>query len=127
MTRKLLIVEDEAIIVMLLEQVLEPLRDEGVELLIANDGAEGLAMIRAHRPELVLLDGMMPVMSGFEVCRVVKSDEALRGIRVAMITARARGGERSATAAPDADHFFLKPFEPDEVLGYVRRVLGLAG
>jgi DNA-binding response OmpR family regulator len=124
--KKVLLVEDEAVILMLLEQTLEPIFERGVEVLSASDGAEGLEAIRAHRPDLVLLDGTMPVMNGFEVCRAVRADETLRGVQITMLTARSQESDRAAAMAAGADHYLLKPFVPDEVLRHVARVLDLA-
>ncbi len=126
MGRKVLLVEDEAVILMLLEQTLEPLLDHGVEVLTAPDGAAGLEAIRVHRPDVVLLDGNMPLMTGFEVCRAVKSDAALRSVQVTMLTARSQASDRAAAAEAGADHYFLKPFVPDEVLHHVARGLDIA-
>ncbi|MFN7697536.1 MAG: response regulator [Deltaproteobacteria bacterium] len=126
MHKKVLLVEDEAVILMLLEQTLEPIFERGVEVLSASDGAEGLEAIRAHRPDLVLLDGTMPVMNGFEVCRAVRADETLRGVQITMLTARSQESDRAAAMAAGADHYLLKPFVPDEVLRHVARVLDLA-
>ncbi len=78
MSKKLLICDDEPHIRMLLEQTLEELEDEGVEILIAADGEEGLVTIQEEKPDLVFLDVMMPKRSGFEVCELVKQQDDLK-------------------------------------------------
>nr|MCU0673515.1 response regulator [Myxococcota bacterium] len=86
MSKKILIVDDEAHIRLLLEQTLDPLVDAGVDLLTASNGGEALELITRERPELVLLDVMMPVMNGFDVCKRVKADAALASTFVMMLT-----------------------------------------
>ena len=74
MEKKILIVDDEAHIRMLIEQTLEDLEDEGVEIITATNGEEALDAIKTEKPNLVFLDVMMPKMSGFEVCQMVKNE-----------------------------------------------------
>ncbi len=74
MTQKILIVDDEPNILILLEQALEALEDEGVELLTARNGEEALEKIKTEKPNLVFLDVMMPKMNGLEVCHAVKHE-----------------------------------------------------
>ena len=93
-TRKILIVDDEAHIRTLLEQTLEDLEDEGVELLTATDGAAGLALVEAERPDLVFLDVMMPTMNGYEVCRAVRSDLGLTDVTIVLLTAKGQEADR---------------------------------
>ncbi len=123
---QILIVDDEAHIRLLLEQTLEDLEDEGVELTMAENGAEALEIIRAERPDLVFLDVMMPKLSGFDVCRAVKEDPALDGVYVALLTAKGQECERHKGLDAGADIYLTKPFNPDEILGLARKVLGLA-
>ncbi|MHC5732917.1 MAG: response regulator, partial [Nostoc sp.] len=72
MTQKILIVDDEPNILILMEQALEALEDEGVELLTARNGEEALEIIKTEKPNLVFLDVMMPKMNGLKVCQIVK-------------------------------------------------------
>ncbi|HEY9710062.1 MAG TPA: response regulator, partial [Oculatellaceae cyanobacterium] len=74
MLKKILIVDDEPHLRLLLEQTLEELEDEGVELLTADNGEEALEAIRTEIPDLVFLDVMMPKMNGFDVCNAVRND-----------------------------------------------------
>ena len=123
---QILIVDDEAHIRLLLEQTLEDLEDEGVELTMAENGAEALEIIRAERPDLVFLDVMMPKMSGFDVCRAVKEDPALDGVYIALLTAKGQESEKNTGLDAGADIYLTKPFNPDEILTMARKILGLA-
>jgi DNA-binding response OmpR family regulator len=125
MEPKILIVDDEAHIRLLLEQTLEELEDEGVDLLIATNGEQALELIRAERPQLVLLDVMMPKMSGFDVCRVVKRELGLKDVHVMMLTAKGQEFDRQKGHEVGADIYITKPFDPDELLAMAKRVLSL--
>ena len=125
MSKKLLIVDDEPHILLLLEQALEELEDGGVELLTATNGGDALETIRRERPDLVLLDVMMPVMNGFEVCKTVKGDDSLSSTYVAILTAKGQELDRATGADVGADVYLTKPFDPDEVLERAAEVLGV--
>lgn len=125
MSKKVLIVDDEAHIRLLLEQTLDPLVDAGVDLLTASNGGEALELITRERPELVLLDVMMPVMNGFDVCKRVKADATLASTFVMMLTAKGQELDRVTGAEVGADLYLTKPFDPDDVLRRAATVLGL--
>jgi len=124
MPQKILIVDDEAHIRLLIGQTLEELLDLDVELLAAGDGAEALALIQAEQPALVYLDVMMPKMDGFEVCRTVKRDLGL-SVHVVMLTAKGQEFDKQQGTAVGVDEYMTKPFDPDELLRKAREVLGL--
>ena len=88
MDKKILVVDDEAHIRMLIEQTLEDLEDEGVEIMTATNGEEALDAIKSEKPNLVFLDVMMPKMSGFEVCQMVKNELKINDVYIIMITAK---------------------------------------
>ena len=125
MERKILIVDDEAHIRLLLEQTLEELEDEGVELLIAADGAEALEIIQEERPNLVFLDVMMPRMNGLDVCHAVKHELGLHDVYVVMLTAKGQEFDRQRGHEVGADTYVTKPFDPDDLLDMAVEVLGL--
>jgi len=125
MTKKLLIVDDEPHIRLLLEQTLEDLEDEGVELFSASNGAEALEKIRSELPDLVFLDVMMPKMNGFDVCNAVKNELKLENIYIIMLTAKGQEFDKQRGNEVGADIYMTKPFDPDEVLEKSREVLGL--
>ncbi len=122
---KILIVDDEPHIRMLLEETLETLEEEGVALLYAENGEEGLALIKEERPSLVFLDVMMPRMNGFDVCDWVKNKLALDGVYVVMLTAKGQEFDSQRGLESGADVYMTKPFRPSEVLMLARTVLGM--
>jgi DNA-binding response OmpR family regulator len=126
MTQKILIVDDEPHIRLLLAQTLEELEDEDVEILTAENGEEGLAEIQAEHPNLVFLDVMMPKMNGFDVCHAVKNELKLSDIFVIMLTAKGQEFDRQRGQAVGADIYMTKPFDPDEVMAKAREVLQLS-
>lgn len=125
MSKKVLIVDDEPHIRLLLEQTLDELEDLGVELLTAKHGGEALELVRGERPQVVLLDVMMPVMNGFDVCRTIKGDDELKDTYVVLLTAKGQEFDRASGAAAGADVYVTKPFDPDEVLERTASVLGV--
>jgi DNA-binding response OmpR family regulator len=120
----IVIADDEAHIRLLIEQTLEDLADEGVELLAVGDGATALDTIRERRPGLVILDAMMPRMNGFDVCQAVKNDLGLQDVYVILLTAKGQEYDRQHGEQVGANLYMTKPFDPDELLGKAREVLG---
>ena len=125
MTKKLLIVDDEPHIRMLIEQTLEDLEDEGVELLFACNGEEALSIILEQRPNMVFLDVMMPKMNGMEVCQRVKNDEGTDGTYIALLTAKGQEVDKQKGKDVGADIYLTKPFDPDVLLDLAREILQL--
>jgi DNA-binding response OmpR family regulator len=125
MNRKILIVDDEAHIRLLLEQTLEDLEEEGVTVLTAADGEEGLEAIRAERPSLVLLDVMMPRINGFDVCHTVKREMKLDEVTVVLLTAKGQEYDKLRGDEVGADLYLTKPFDPDAILELAQRILNL--
>lgn len=119
---KVVIVDDEVHIRALLEQTLEDLEGEP-EILIAANGAEGLALIEREQPQLVFLDVMMPLMNGYDVCSAVRSNPALTGTTIVMLTAKGQESDRVRGLEVGAHHFTTKPFDPDQILDLARAIL----
>lgn len=124
MSQKILIVDDEPNIVILMEQALESLEDEGVELLTARNGVEALETIKTEKPNLVFLDVMMPKMSGLEVCEVVKHELQMTDVYIIMLTAKGQEFDKQKGMDVGADLYLTKPFRPKEVLEKSMQVLG---
>jgi DNA-binding response OmpR family regulator len=122
---KILIADDESHIRMLLEQTLEELEDEGVELLVVDNGADALESIKEERPEIVLLDVMMPKMNGFEVCHTVKNELGIKDVYIIMLTAKGQEFDKQKGSEAGADIYMTKPFNPDEIVEKVREALGI--
>ena len=120
MGARVLIADDEPNIVTSLEFLL---RKRKYEVCVARDGEEALRLVESFLPDLVLLDVMMPLRDGFEVCRRIRENPILRHVRVAMLTARGRNAERDAGFALGADAYVTKPFSTRELLAKVDQFL----
>ena len=125
MTKKLLIVDDEPHIRLLLEQTLEELEDYDVEILTATNGLEALEMIQSEKPNLVFLDVMMPKMNGYDVCKKVKGELGMTDVYIIMLTAKGQEFDRSRGKNMGADIYMTKPFDPDEILEKSYEILGI--
>jgi DNA-binding response OmpR family regulator len=121
--KKILIVDDEAYIRLLIEQTLEDLEDQGVEILTTDNGLDALQLVREEKPDLVILDVMMPKMNGYDVCRVIKRDLLMDDVYVVLLTAKGQEFDRQIGTQAGADIFMTKPFDPDELLSLTMRVL----
>ena len=119
--KHVLIADDEANIVISLEFLM---KREGHRVTVARDGEAALAAIRAERPDLVLLDVMMPGTSGFEVCQAVRADESLAGVKILMLSAKGRDTDLAKGSALGADAYMTKPFSTRELADKVRELLG---
>jgi two-component system, OmpR family, alkaline phosphatase synthesis response regulator PhoP len=125
MPQKILIVDDEAHIRMLIEQTLEELEDEGVEFFTAENGEMALEVIREEKPDLIFLDVMMPKLNGMEVCRRVKQEMGLKDIYIVLLTAKGQESDRQKGLDVGADVYMTKPFDPELILEKAREVLDL--
>ena len=123
MEHKILIVDDEAHIRMLIEQTLEELEDEGVEFLTAENGEVALEIIQKENPRLVFLDVMMPKMNGMEVCRRVKKELQLENVFIVLLTAKGQELDRQRGQEVGADVYMTKPFDPEVLLNKAKEVL----
>jgi DNA-binding response OmpR family regulator len=121
MTRKILIADDEPNIVTALEFLL---RKNGYEVLIARNGDAALSLVEQHRPDLVLLDVMMPVRSGYEVCQRLRERPEWRGIKIVMLTAKGREAEMNKGLSVGADLYITKPFSTRELVQKIGAMLG---
>jgi DNA-binding response OmpR family regulator len=122
---KILIVDDEPHLRMLIQQTLEELEDEGVEILTAANVDEALQTIRDEQPNLVFLDVMMPKKNGFDVCQAVKHEMGLGHIHIILLTAKGQEFDRQRGQDVGADLYMTKPFDPDALMAKARAVLGL--
>jgi DNA-binding response OmpR family regulator len=125
MDPKILIVDDEAHIRILLERTLIDFEDEGVEILMAENGEEALELIKAEKPKLVFLDVMMPKMNGFDVCHTVKNELKMDDVYIVLLTAKGQEYDKQKGTDVGADVYLTKPFDPDEIRDKVEEVLGL--
>jgi len=118
--RKILIIEDESDVADLLSL---NLRKAGFRVSTAADGASGLQKARDDRPDFIILDLMLPKMSGLEVCKILKSDTATNHIPILMLTARAEEIDRIVGLEFGADDYVTKPFSPREVVLRIKAIL----
>ncbi len=125
MDPKILIVDDEAHIRILLERTLIDFEDDGVEILMAENGEEALELIKTEQPNLVFLDVMMPKMNGFDVCHTVKKELKMDDVYIVMLTAKGQEYDKQKGTDVGADVYMTKPFDPDEIYDKVEEVLGL--
>jgi DNA-binding response OmpR family regulator len=123
MAQKILIVDDEAHIRMLIEQTLEDLEDEGVDFFTAENGEIALEIIQSEKPNLVFLDVMMPKMNGMEVCRKVKQEMGLQDVFIILLTAKGQELDRQKGKDVGADIYMTKPFDPEALLTKAKEVL----
>lgn len=121
MTWKVLIVDDEQNIVISLEFLM---KREGFDVLVAGDGDTALALIERERPDLVLLDVMLPKRNGFEVCQQVRVTPELQHVKILMLTAKGRDTEVAKGMALGADAYMTKPFSTKELVTKVKEMLG---
>ena len=116
----ILIVEDEAALLTLLRYNLEK---EGFEVGEAVDGGEALLMAAERRPDLMVLDWMLPTLSGIEVCRRIRRQPEARNLPIVMLTARGEEADRIRGLNSGADDYVVKPFSPAELVARIRAVL----
>ena len=121
--KRILLVDDEPLTLQMLTDIL---RASGFETLTAHDGAEGLARARAERPDLLILDVMMPKLDGFKVARLLKSDRNYRHIPIIVLTARAGAADSELSRQAGADCHLMKPIDPEALLTHVKRLLETA-
>ena len=115
-----LIVEDEAALVTMLRYNLE---SEGYRVSEAVDGEEAILLVIEEPPDLILLDWMLPSLSGIEVCRRIRRNESARDVPIIMLTARGEDSDRVRGLDSGADDYITKPFSPRELMARVRAVL----
>jgi DNA-binding response OmpR family regulator len=121
MPTKVLIADDEPNIVVSLEFLM---KERGYEVRVANSGDEALAAVAEFSPDLVLLDVMMPRMSGYEVCQKIRENPAWGHIKILMLSAKGREIEVSKGLAVGADAYVTKPFSTRDLVTRVEQMLG---
>lgn len=120
LSKKILIADDEPNIVTALEFLLER---NGYEVHVARNGDEALKLVEACNPDLVLLDVMMPVRSGYDVCKRIREHPDWRRIKIIMLSAKGRGAEVNKGLAIGADLYVTKPFSTLDLMGKISELL----
>jgi two-component system alkaline phosphatase synthesis response regulator PhoP len=118
--KRILVVDDEIYIVHILEFSLTM---EGYNILTAFDGEEALRVIEQERPDLVVLDIMMPKLDGYEVCRRLRKDERFATLPVILLSAKGRSIDREVGLQAGADDYITKPFSPRKLIEKIRELL----
>jgi two-component system, OmpR family, alkaline phosphatase synthesis response regulator PhoP len=120
MGKKILIVDDEPDIILM---VGTRLKANGYEIISAGDGQAGYEMAQKEKPDLVILDLMLPKMDGYKVCGFLKRDYRYAKIPILMFTAKAQEEDMKLAREMGADAYLVKPFKPEELLGKIRELL----
>lgn len=120
MTKKILIADDEPNIVAAIEFLLQ---QNGYEVRAAQNGKEALELVDTWRPDLVLLDVMMPLASGYEVCQRIRERAELRSIKIVMLSAKGRDAEVNKGLAIGADVYVTKPFSTRDLMTRIKALL----
>lgn len=120
MTSKVLVVDDEPNILLSLEFLM---KKAGFQVRTAKDGEEALEALAAERPDLILLDVMMPRKDGYEVCQTIRQNPDWQDMKIIMLTAKGREVEKEKGLALGADDYITKPFSTQEVIAKVREIL----
>lgn len=121
MPKKILVVDDEKDLVETLSFRLE---SAGYQVVTAGDGQEGLEKAREEKPDIILLDVMMPKMDGYQVCRMLKFDEEFKDTPVIMLTARGQDQDRETGKNVGANDYVTKPFEAKDLLEKIGKLIG---
>jgi len=122
LVKKILIVDDEQDIV---ETLAFMLKQKGFECVCAYDGEEGLKMAKENKPDLIILDVMMPKMNGYKICRLLKYDAKYKSIPIIMVTARSQDDDKTIGEETGANEYITKPFEFTEVIEKIEKWLGV--
>jgi DNA-binding response OmpR family regulator len=123
MNKDILVVDDEPAIARMVKMSLSV---EGYQVRTASSGFDALEQVEDRRPDLIVLDIMMPGMNGYEVCMELKNHPQNKGIKVIFLTALGNPGDAQRGFAAGGDDYIIKPFDPDELLDKVKEILGQA-
>ena len=122
MAQRILVVEDEPNIV---ESLSFLMKQEGFDVRVASDGTTALQLVESERPDLVVLDVMLPRRDGYEVCRSIRANRKLDGVRIMMLSAKGRELDRLKGLELGADDYVTKPFSTRDLVDRARALLGL--
>jgi two-component system alkaline phosphatase synthesis response regulator PhoP len=118
---KILVVDDEIYIVHILDFSLGM---EGYEVVTALDGEQAIEKARTEKPDLIVLDIMMPKLDGYETCKILKGDKATRDIPVILLSAKGRNVDQKVGFEVGADDYITKPFSPRKLVERINSILG---
>ena len=122
--QKILIVDDDPLIRLLLEEILTDFNAKGIQISSADNGLTALELVKREEPDIIFLDVMLPQMNGFEVCNIIKNDLSLKHLYIIMLTAKGQEIDKKKAHEYGADYYITKPFTIQDVLKKVSEVLG---
>lgn len=120
---KVIVIDDEPFILMMIE---DKLKKGALEVVTVRESSTAMHVIRREKPDLVILDWMMPEMNGIDICRMLKQDEALKHVPVFMLTAKGQDADEQLGMQIGVERYITKPFSPKVLLEMVRETLGNA-
>jgi DNA-binding response OmpR family regulator len=120
MGRRILVTEDSPTILEILKSVLT---EEGYEVIAAADGQQALDLARTEKPDLIILNLMLPKIDGYKVCRMLKFDERFKNIPIIMLTARSKESDEQLGREVGADAYIRKPFQPEVMIDEIKKLL----
>jgi len=120
MTRILVVDDDEGVV----DFLSSCLKSEGYEVLTGFSGEEAVKLARSEKPDLLVLDLLMPTMHGFDVCEILKQEESLKAMKILIVSAKAYEVDRKAAERLGADKFLVKPFTAETLLDSVKELVG---
>ena len=123
MSRKRILIVDDSSTILMMEKFI--LRNDPFDLITASNGQEAVDMAATHRPDLILLDVVMPRMSGFEACRLIRDDDALKHIPIIMVTTRGEAANVETGWVVGCTDYVTKPINAIELLAKVRALIGV--
>jgi len=118
--KKILVIDDDPVIVKMFEG---RLKANGYDVLISTDAADGLERAFTQSPDLILLDVMMPVINGYNFCRLVKTEPKYKHIPIIMVTSRVEESDKAIGQEVGADAYVTKPFQMDDVISHIQKLL----
>lgn len=117
---KVIVIDDEPFILMMIE---DKLRRSGIQVITLRESSNAIPIIKKERPDLIILDWMMPELSGIDLCKMIKSDNDLKDIPVFMLTAKGQDADKQLGLKSGAIQYITKPFSPRALLDMVKKVL----